>query len=165
MRKFVIQVNEHFIATRPFLLSACFSPLNTGLWQFVLWCRVEKQPVVLVFLMLLTNPLFRGLKGRYGNPRLHRCSLNLLKRVRKTKVQVLMPIRSFSSKVCPSPCFFFNPPPESIGTPYIVMDVKPSASQPSPAGVITHRRNFNLFYDQETPLKPIDFGGADQEEK
>ncbi|EKM76597.1 hypothetical protein AGABI1DRAFT_78341 [Agaricus bisporus var. burnettii JB137-S8] len=46
-----------------------------------------------------------------------------------------------------------------------MMDVKPSASQPSPAGVITQRRNFNLFYDQETPLKPIEFGGADQEEK
>lgn len=72
----------------------------------------------------------------------------------------------FLLKSMPIPLFFFfNPPPESIGTPYIVMDVKPSASQPSPAGVITHRRNFNLFYDQETPLKPIDFGGADQEEK
>jgi hypothetical protein len=45
------------------------------------------------------------------------------------------------------------------------MDVKPPPPKSSPGGVITRKRDFNLYYDQETPLKPIDCAGADQEEK
>jgi hypothetical protein len=47
----------------------------------------------------------------------------------------------------------------------LVMDVEPPPPKYSPGQVITRGRDFNLYYDRETPSKPIDHGGADQEEK
>lgn len=47
-----------------------------------------------------------------------------------------------------------------------VEDLKPSIPLPPPSyGVSRSRGDFNLYYDRETPVKPIDIGGPDQEEK
>ncbi|KAF9451016.1 hypothetical protein P691DRAFT_773496 [Macrolepiota fuliginosa MF-IS2] len=58
-----------------------------------------------------------------------------------------------------------NSPGTSLGTKAIseLMDMKPPLKALST--VVSRRGDFGLYYDRETPLKQIDIGGPDQEEK